>query len=652
MANPGGHGVRPVAFAPEGEQVHFEKQAVQAGPMQGARELTVNAVEAHATEVAWDYDWELMARDGLAKLCIVDNGIGMTAAEMAHYIGNVGASGKQLARTGNLGAGAKIACALANPLGVQYRSWKTLQSGVEGQFGHYDGQWGMRTTVDTAGHAHATWRTAEDRVPEVIAAAGHGTLITLWGETRDQDTFQAPASVTENRARWLVRYLNQRFFTAPAEVKIRVRDGAQRNRDGIPNGALTDVVGHRVHLQRRAIAQGSLRLRRRDGALSNARIHWWILDDDVKGRRLESTEWVSSGHVAGLWQGELYTLEEPTRGGYTTLQNFGIRHGYERVALIVEPLGRVESDTARSRLMVDELELPWSRWQDEFARQMPEEIRELMRALARAGTRVDLRESVAQRIRQAPPGFFELPRYRRPRTIRAATPGHRQSGAPVVVTSHGVQEVDQEEAARRAQRNRERDGKRGARKELPVDHEAVLETLPAFDWVSVRDGTRSIGELEDLALRYDERNHRLQINRDFRGFRTLFDHFLGAYDHVPGAGELIEQTVREEIAYVAFETVQWAVALSHSSARSHDSRRHMLSPESLTVGLTPRLIVHAKLFKLFQQRLGAATEPADAKQQQKGQRRAGARNGNGAAEDFEDAEDPGTRQDDARTPTG
>ncbi len=351
-----------------------------------------------------------------------------------------------------------------------------------------------------------------------------------------------------------------------------------------------------------------LRLRRRDGSASDARVHWWILDDDLKGRRAEADEWVSSGHVGSLWQGELYTLEEPTRGGYVSLQNFGVRHGYERVVLIVEPLGAVESTLARTGLLLSEQELPWSRWQDEFARQVPEEIRELMRALARKSARSDLRESVAERVRQAPAGFFELPRYRRPRSIRAASPGHQRRGAAVVVTADGVREVDAQEAAQRAEHNRGLQGKRGAKKALPVDHEAVLDTLPAFEWLSVGDGTRSIGELEDLAVRYDERHQRLQLNRDFRGFRLLFERFLDAYEQVPGAGELIEQTVREEIAYVAFETVQWALALSHSSARSLESRRQMLSPESLTVGLTPRLMIHAKLDKLFRQRHGKPAE--------------------------------------------
>jgi hypothetical protein len=150
--------------------------------------------------------------------------------------------------------------------------------------------------------------------------------------------------------------------------------------------------------------------------------------------------------------------------------------------------------------------------------------------------------------------------------------------------------------------------RRGAKKALPVDQETVLGALPGFEWLSLRDGTRSIGELEDLALRYDERNHRLQFNRDFHGFRPLFDDFLAAYAHVPGADE---QSVREEIAYVAFETVQWALALSASSARSSDSRRQMLSSESLTVGLTPRLMIYAKLDKIFRQRHGRHADELD-----------------------------------------
>lgn len=606
------HGVRRVTVAPDGTETLFEKLAAETGALQGERELTVNAIEAHARHIVWDYDWQLMADQGLAKSCIVDDGVGMRGADLERYIGELASSGKQLGRTANLGVGAKIACALPNPDGIQYRSWTHPGGGVGAVFAQHKDGWGLRTKLD-GGHERASWTVADQAMPATVAAAGHGTQITLWGEREDHDTFEAPKALVENRSRWLLRYLNRRFFDLP-DVALEVRVDATPTPNGEPNGELVAVRGHRAHLDRRAEASGSLRLHRRDGSASDARVHWWILDDDAKGRRAEGDEWVSSGHVGSLWQGELYTLEEPTRGGYTTLQNFGIRHGYERVVLIVEPLGRVESNLARNRLLLGEQEPPWSRWQDEFARQMPDEVRELMRTLARGNAKADLRESVAQRVRQAPPGFFELPRYRRPRTIRASTPGHQRTGSHVVATAEGVREVDATEVARRAEHNRGLQGKRGAKKALPVDHEAVLDTLPAFEWLSLRDGTRSIGELEDLALRYDECNHRLQLNRDFRGFRPLFDQFLAGYAEVPGAHELIEQSVREEIAYVAFETVQWALALSASSARTPESRRQMLSAESMTVGLTPRLMVHAKLDKLFRQRHGKPQAEREAEQ--------------------------------------
>lgn len=606
MSEQAAGGVRHLSVADSGTQTLFEKLAAETGPLQGERELTVNAIEAHAQRIVWDYDWQLMAASGLAKRCIVDDGVGMSGPELERYIGELASSGKHLSRTANLGVGAKIACALPNPAGIRYRSWTRPGAGVEAIFArHEPGGWGLRTQPGADGRQRASWELDDAAMHEALAQAGHGTQITLFGRARRQDTFQAPKALVENRSRWLLRYLNRRFFSLP-DIDLQVRVDAKPSADGTPNGPLVAVQGHRAHLERRAEASGSLLLRRRDGSASDAHVHWWVLDDDARGRRVGVL-----GPRGHLWQGELYTLEEPTRGGYTSLQNFGIRQGYERVVLIVEPVGQVESNLARTRLLAGEQELSWSRWQDEFARQMPEEIRELMRALARKGAKVDLRESVAQRVRQAPAGFFELPRYRRPRTIRAATPGHQRQGPAVVATVQGMREVDGAEAKRRAAHNRALQGKRGAKKALPVDHEAVLDTLPGFEWLSLRDGTRSIGELEDLALRYDERNHRLQFNRDFRGFRSLFDHFLAAYAHVPGAGELIEQSVREEIAYVAFETVQWALALSASSARSTDSRRQMLSPESLTVGLTPRLMIHAKLDKLFRQRHGRHADELD-----------------------------------------
>ena len=94
----------------------------------------------------------------------------------------------------------------------------------------------------------------------------------------------------------------------------------------------------------------------------------------------EAVAWASTGHAAAIVGDELYDVLPPTRGGYGRLQDFGIRCGYERVVLHIEPwvaAGRVRCNTARTLLLLDHEPLPWSRWGEEFAARMPDEIRRL-----------------------------------------------------------------------------------------------------------------------------------------------------------------------------------------------------------------------------------------------------------------------------------
>ncbi len=103
----------------------------------------------------------------------------------------------------------------------------------------------------------------------------------------------------------------------------------------------------------------------------------WVLDDDHRARRRESTLWSSTGHAAAVYGDELYDILPQTRGGYGRLQDFGIRFGYERVVLHLEPhvqAGRLQCNTGRTLLLLDHEPLPWARWGDEFAAAMPAEI--------------------------------------------------------------------------------------------------------------------------------------------------------------------------------------------------------------------------------------------------------------------------------------
>lgn len=100
-------------------------------PLQYLRELTQNAIEAvqrtgKPGEIVWDVDWTMLDAGGPPmKLCIVDNGDGMTGEEMIRFINQLSSSGSEQSFSGNYGVGAKIAAATRNPAGVIYQSWKS-----------------------------------------------------------------------------------------------------------------------------------------------------------------------------------------------------------------------------------------------------------------------------------------------------------------------------------------------------------------------------------------------------------------------------------------------------------------------------------------------------------------------------------------------
>src|SRR4051794_16494292 len=64
-------------------------------PLQFVRELTQNAIEAilrapeKRGEIVWDVDWITYELDGVYKLCIIDNGDGMTGEELLRYINHL-----------------------------------------------------------------------------------------------------------------------------------------------------------------------------------------------------------------------------------------------------------------------------------------------------------------------------------------------------------------------------------------------------------------------------------------------------------------------------------------------------------------------------------------------------------------------------------
>ena len=465
---------------------------------------------------------------------------------------------------------------------------------------HPDGRWGLEPQRWTNGHTDFWRPLGEADKPWLLRGQAHGTQVVLLGQHAGHDTTQAPRSVTEGRQHWIMRYLNCRFLRLPERVEVLVRDHHDR---GEP-GPLREIHGEHHHVEHRAQHAGTVEL-------SDAIVHWWVLDDDHRGRRREATLWASTGHAAAVYGAELYDVLPHTRGGYGRLQDFGIRFGYERVVLHLEPqvrAGRLESNTARTLLLLDHEPLPWSRWGEEFTAAMPEEILQLQeRAASNDG--IPRQEAIRNRVSAILP-LYRLSRYRptppageSPR--QAATDTSVESAAETRAPGTPARRPQPTPDAASTPANAERRYEPSDGQPLTVDingeeRPQPMVSLPDVAWISARDRSRAPGDLEDQAARYHPGRHELTINADFRAITDLIGHWRRRYQGVPGARTVIEAQIREWSEQILVEVVLAA----RNSSWSREQLDALLSPPSFTAALLPRHLLHATLQKRLAQKLG------------------------------------------------
>ena len=592
----------------------LERLGSECGDLQFLRELTVNGLDAIAAQpgpargrVVWDLDWQrLEASAGkVRKLTVTDTGTGMRPDQLGRYINQLASSSREQSHTANFGVGAKVAAGSRNPHGLEYRSWHQGQGSLACFKRHPDGRWGLEPQRWENGHTDF-WRPLDEQdKPWLLRGQDHGTQVVLLGQHERHDTTQAPGSVTDTRRHWITRYLNARFLHLPAEVEVLVREQSSRQEPG----HLHHLLGEQHHLERHSIASGVVQL-------GDALAYWWVLDDDHRARRREATIWGSTGHVAAVHGDELYDILPQTRGGYGRLQDFGIRFGYERVVLHLQPqveVRRLQCNTARTLLLLDHEPLPWARWGEEFTASMPAEIRQLQERAASTDM-VPRREAIRNRVNAILP-LYQLSSYR-------PTPPPRQT-ATQSTKAAGDDPTDTPARPRPPTGQPCPDGAGGppgrehAHEEPPPNrpiedaHDEAsphrIVSLPDVAWISARDGSRAPRDLEDEAARYHPGRHELTINADFRAITDLITHWQDRYRGIPGARGVIEVQVREWCEQILVEVVLAA----RSSTWSDEQLHALLSPTSFTAALLPRHLLHSMLQKRLAQKLGTSRHESD-----------------------------------------
>jgi hypothetical protein len=575
-------------------------------PLQFLRELTQNALEAiqllpdKSGEVQWDVDWNKYTLTGVMKLCVIDNGIGMTGEEMMKYINALSSSVNVLSNTGNYGVGAKIAAAPRNRAGLIYLSWK---DGICYMIHLWrdpgTGLYGLRPLPLQDGST-SYWAVLDDDVKPALIDT-HGTMVVLLGNDPDADTLVPPEG-SPSPSRWITRYLNTRYFRFPERVTVKAREGWQFPRSNADSNILRTLTGQKAYLDKHCESSGMREL-------TGASARWWILRDE-EALTQNSGYIASSGHVAALYQDELYEMVAG-RQGVARLQAFGVIFGHNRVVIYLEPHSgngrRLTSNTARTQLLITGEPLPWADWASEFRENMPPEIADLIERVAAQATGSDHKQSIKERLR-AIVDLFRLSRYRP--TLR---------GKIMLEAENGV--AGGKPKAKRERQEETSDGEPGGKggragdiyslflsaKGIPGE-EVIVSREPEVRWISAENGTRAPSDLEDRAARYIAQQDMILANADFRVFNDMAERWYRKYRHVPGARDVIKDVVQEWFEQQLVETVMGAQALRDARQWSFEDLQRLWSDEALTAAVLPRYHVDIAIKRTLGAKLGTLKE--------------------------------------------
>jgi hypothetical protein len=563
-------------------------------PLQFIRELTQNALDAlqasGSGQVIWDVDWTYFQHTGVRKLTCIDTGMGMTGEQMVRFINELSSSIHEQSPSGNFGVGAKIAAAPRNPHGLVYKSWcNGVGTMVHLWLDPDRNVYGLKRWPTNGGEF---WTPVADSAkPKEIRS--HGTMVTLLGCSDEEDTMEPPTG-TPSKSRWILRYLNTRYFRFPTGLTVRAREGWE-----LPQGNkynfLRAVEGQGVWLDKNAQASGTL-------PLSNAIAHWWIVRANADR---DSGHFAPGGHMAALYQNELYELAFG-RSGLSRLQSFGIIFGTDRVVIYLEPTARagraIAANTARTHLLQGSEALDWGAWAAEFREAMPEQLKALQEEIGASGDQKDHRKAILERLKQ----IKDLLRFHR---FQPADNGPAFID-PEELTQGGEPEHEGGKAPGVAPT-----GKKGGRAgdlyamfaESGRTEAEPVDTFsePLTQWVSTKDNTRAPQDMEDRAAKFLREHNLLMINADFRVFTDMVDRWEAAYAGIAGSGPLVKEVVHEWFEQQLIEAVMSAQALKQTGQWSIAELEELWDESALTAAVLPRWHIDQTIKRTLGMRLGS-----------------------------------------------
>jgi len=574
----------------------IDRMGLDCSPLQFVRELTQNAFEAiHKRRdlgwsgegrVIWDVDWNLVSNYGVFKLQVSDNGCGMTGLEIEAYINSLASSSGAQSYDRNFGIGAKISAGKENPAGLIYKSWVNSDGVVATFWRDPLVGYGLKQWERNGRYAQFAPLGLEFRCEPIDE---RGTSVTLMGASDEENTYWKGGAIKQ---KWLIQYLNSRYYVLPANLRLQVRDFSQADPSNWPTSPdkalsaggsqMRTVEGMKHFLTKYCERNGSL-------PLTNATAHWFLLPEDLD---VSGGVWDEKSHVAALWGSELYEVKR-NREARAQLIQFGIIYGQGRVVLYLEPdIGRLDvlSNTARSQLLIrvgaTSIPLPWGEWAREFRNNMPEPLRKMMEDILNRADSGNYADEIKRRLREIR-DLLQLGRYRLTTrgklTISGETPGSKPKegteprGPRVNIGSKpkvGGANADLYAAFLTDAGN-------------PGEEFRDRDNTPEVRWISIADGTREPDSLEDRAAQYVLEQNLILANSDFRGFQRVMEVLAAEYPHAEPSQ--VKQIVESWTSLQLTEAVLGVFSLQGSPEwSSSQDRSAALSTEALTAVVMAR----------------------------------------------------------------
>jgi hypothetical protein len=400
-------------------------------------------------------------------------------------------------------------------------------------------------------------------------------------------------------SRWVLRYLNSRYFRFPDGVTIKSREGWEKEQKSGYN-FLRDVHGQGAWLDENAAHKGNL-------PLTGATAHWWIIKETAD---TNSGHTAPVPHSAALYRDELYEMVL-SRSAIGRLQAFGVIFGYDRVVIYVEPTTDADhilnSNTARTQLLLDGRPLPWAEWAAEFRDHMPDALVQLQQEIGAKSGEQDYKKAIQERLKQ----IRDLLRFKRFRpsskgTVNVEPDIGAQGGSHATTGSSHSSSGTQGGKGGKAGDIYALFAESGGNPADPVD--SLNE--PNVSWVTETNGTRHAPFLDNRAATFSPQQNLLTINGDFRVFVDMVDRWTLAYSDVPGAAETVKAVTHEWFTQQLIETVMSAMALKNSGNWSLQELEKLWSEEALTAAVLPRWHVDQNIKRSLGTKLGKQTQAA------------------------------------------